>query len=241
MKPFLTAILLLLFFSTVLAHGVSDADKHMIVGGGLIEYLWLGAKHMITGYDHLLFLLGVVFFLDTAKDIIKFVTAFTIGHSITLIFATFMSITASHHMVDAIIALTVVYKGFDNLDGFKRLLNINAPNLLLLVFIFGLIHGFGLSTRLQELSLEHEGLLLKIISFNVGVEMGQMAALAIMLPVLAALRNRNFFPTFSRAANIGLIFAGFFLFALQIYDYVDHRQQHALEHAQQEQLHNPPE
>lgn len=208
--------LLMTASTAVFAHGVAEQDKHRMIEGGLMDYLILGAKHMMTGYDHLLFLFGVIFFLTKFKDIVKFVTAFTIGHSITLIFATFLGITANEYLVDAVIALTVIYKGFDNIEGFRRYLKINAPNLMIMVFIFGLIHGFGLSTRLQQLPLGTDGLLAKIISFNVGVELGQIAALAVMAIVLAGWRKTSSFAKFSRAANILLMVAGFCLLAYQI-------------------------
>ncbi len=171
---------------------------------------------MITGYDHLLFLLGVVFFLDKFRDITKFITMFTVGHSITLIFATFMGISANYYLIDAAIALTVVYKGFDNLGGFQKYLKMSSPNLMVLVFIFGLIHGFGLSTRLQQLPLGHDGLLLKILSFNLGVELGQIAALVVMLLFLKAWRGRPSFSRFSTVTNFGLVVAGLLLFIFQM-------------------------
>ena len=141
-KIFLPLILSGLIFS----HGISDSDKTEIIHGSLMDYLYLGAKHMITGYDHILFLIGVIFFLTRYLDIIKFVSAFTIGHSITLIFATLFKISANYYLIDAVIAFSVIYKGFENLDGFRKWLRKNPPNLILMVFIFGLIHGFGLST-----------------------------------------------------------------------------------------------
>lgn len=209
--------LLVTFGATLsFAHGVAEADKERMIDGGLLDYLMLGAKHMITGYDHLLFLFGVIFFLTKFKEIVLFVTAFTLGHSITLIFATFLGITANEYLVDAVIAVTVIYKGFDNIDGFKRFLKIRAPNLLVMVFIFGLIHGFGLSTRLQHLPLGNDGLLAKIISFNVGVELGQIVALAVMALLLAGWRKTPSFARFSRAANVLLMVAGFCLLAYQI-------------------------
>lgn len=201
------------------AHGISDADKESMVAGGLLDYVRLGASHMLTGYDHLLFLFGVVFFLDNFKDIVKFITAFTVGHSITLIFATFMKITANYYLIDAVIALTVAYKGFDNLNGFQKFLNMKSPNLVKLVFCFGLIHGFGLSTRLQQLPLGNSGLLLKIISFNVGVELGQVVALTAMVFLLARWRKRASFMQFSAASNFGLIVAGALLLLMQLHGY----------------------
>lgn len=216
---FLSFLFSFVFTSAALAHGVGEADKHRMIEGGIFDYLVLGAKHMITGYDHLLFLFGVIFFLTKFKDIIKFITAFTIGHSITLIFATFMGITANEYLVDAVIALTVIYKGFDNLDGFRRYLKMNSPNLIALVFIFGLIHGFGLSTRLQQLPLGNEDLLAKIISFNVGVEIGQIAALTIMAAILAGWRKSKSFGQFSIAANVGLMIAGAALLVFQLMNF----------------------
>ena len=111
---------------------MSEADKAKILDAGYMEYVELGASHMLTGYDHLLFLFGVIFFLNNFKDVVKFITVFTVGHSITLIFATFLGIKANYFLIDAVIALTVCYKGFDNLDGFKKYLDVKAPNLCLL-------------------------------------------------------------------------------------------------------------
>jgi hypothetical protein len=201
------------------AHGISDADRAAMLSGGYARYIGLGASHMLTGYDHLLFLLGVMFFLTKFKDIVKFITAFTLGHCITLIGATFMKISMNYFMIDALIALTVVYKGFDNLGGFKRYLNMKSPNLLTLVFVFGLIHGFGLSTRLQQIPLGDDafGLFVRIISFNVGVELGQIAALSVMLVVLAGWRKTPSFARFSGAANGGLVICGILLFLMQIH------------------------
>jgi hypothetical protein len=210
---------LLLTYSDVFAHGMSEADKQAMLDGGYFQFVGLGASHMVTGYDHLLFLFGVIFFLTKFRDIVKFVTAFTIGHSITLIFATFMGITVNYFLIDAVIALTVIYKGFDNVDGFRKYLNMNSPNLVSLVFIFGLIHGFGLSTRLQQLPLGNEGLLLKIISFNVGVELGQVVALTFMLALLSFWRKRDSFVQFSTVSNVGLIFLGALLFLMQMHGY----------------------
>ena len=155
---------------------------------------------MITGYDHILFLIGVIFFLTRFSDIVKFVTAFTIGHSITLIIATLFKITANYYLIDAVIAFSVIYKGFENLDGFKKWLSINPPNLVLMVFLFGLIHGFGLSTRLQQISLGGNNLIYSILSFNVGVELGQIAALTIVFPFLLLMRGK-FFEKISKLTN----------------------------------------
>lgn len=213
---------LVAFMSTsqwLYAHGISDADKQSMIEGNYLKYIELGATHMLTGYDHLLFLFGVIFFLSKFKDIVKFISAFTLGHCITLISATFMGVSANYFLVDAVIALTVIYKGFDNIDGFQKYLKMKSPNLIILVFGFGLIHGFGLSTRLQQLPLGNTGLLLKIISFNVGVEVGQILALTAMLVILAAWRRTESFKRFSSASNVGLIVAGFLLFLMQMHGY----------------------
>jgi hypothetical protein len=208
-----------------LAHGISEADKQSMLDGGYIRYIGLGAKHMLTGYDHLLFLFGVVFFLSTFKDIAKFVTVFTVGHCITLIFATYYKITWNYYLVDAIIAISVIYKGFDNNGGFQRVFDMKSPNLLAAVFGFGLLHGFGLSTRLQQLPLgdDSTAMLLRILSFNVGVEIGQIAALTVMVGLLAFWRHLPSFKRFSFAANLGLIYAGVYLLFTQLHGYQHHK------------------
>jgi hypothetical protein len=203
------------------AHGISEADKQSMLDGGYIQYIWLGASHMLTGYDHLLFLLGVVFFLSTFKDILKFVTVFTLGHCLTLICATYFKITWNFWLVDAIIAVSVIYKGFDNNGGFQRHFNMASPNLLKMVFAFGLLHGFGLSTRLQQLPLGDDPahMILRILSFNAGVELGQIAALTVMVGALALWRKTPSFERFSYAANLGLILAGLYLLFVQLHGY----------------------
>ncbi len=179
----LVSFSLLLFVQLAYSHGMSEADKQAIVEGGNLQFIWLGATHMLTGYDHLLFVFGIVFFLTTVLDVVKYITVFTIGHSITLITATLMGITANYYLVDAIIAISVCYIGYENLGGFKQYFK-KPPNLLLVIFLFGFIHGFGLSTRLQELPLGEEGIVLKILSFNLGIELGQISALCIMVALL---------------------------------------------------------
>ena len=218
---FVLPLFLLAATQVVQAHGISDADKAAMLEGGYARYIGLGASHMLTGYDHLLFLFGVMFFLTKFKDIAKFITAFTLGHCITLIGATFMGISMNYFIIDALIALTVIYKGFDNLDGFQKCLNMKSPNLLKLVFVFGLIHGFGLSTRLQQLPLGDDGfrLLMRILSFNVGVEVGQIAALSVMLVVLAGWRKSTSFARFSGVANVGLVIGSTLLFLMQMHGF----------------------
>jgi HupE / UreJ protein len=205
------------------AHGLSDEAKRAMIEGGYLQYIMLGAEHMITGYDHLLFLFGVIFFLTNFKDIIKFISVFTLGHSITLIFATFMGITANYWLIDAVIAISVCYKGFDNNKGFQNYFGMkSAPNILFMVFLFGLIHGFGLSTRLQQLPLGDKGfeMFMRIISFNVGVEFGQIAALVVMLLLLSGVRKTQGFLRFAKVANDGLILAGFMLLLMQLHGYL---------------------
>jgi hypothetical protein len=221
MKYLAIILLNLIPASSAFAHGMSEEDKRIILDAGYLEYLMLGAKHMVTGYDHLLFLFGVIFFLTKFKDILLFISAFTLGHCITLIFATLLRIEANYFLIDAVIALTVVYKGFDNLDGFRKYLGVQSPNLVGMVFAFGLIHGFGLSTRLQQLPLGESGsgLVLRILSFNLGVEVGQILALSVMLFLLSGWRKTESFKTFGKAANVGLMALGALLLLMQLHGY----------------------
>ena len=207
--------------SQALAHDVSDVARERMQNGGILDYIWTGAEHMLTGYDHLLFLLGVMFFLTRFIDIFKFVTAFTLGHTLTLVFATYGGISADHYLIDAVIAATVMYKGFENLDGFQRWIGIAAPSLLVMVFSFGLIHGFGLSARLQDLTMaEESGLLSKILFFNLCVELGQIAALVVMGVVIRAWRQTMVWEPLTRIANGALVFCGFLLLLFQLHGYL---------------------
>ena len=215
----LPVLLFILCPILLLAHGVSDADQEILSNGGLGAYIWVGAKHMVTGYDHLLFLTGVIFYLSGFKDIVRFITAFTIGHSITLISATYLGIKADEHLIDAVIALSVLYKGFENLGGFEKWLNVKSPNLLAMVFLFGLIHGFGLSTRLQSFDLGADQFLAKIICFNVGVELGQILALIPIVFIITRWQSQKSYQSFYKAVNTYLIIAGIFLFIYQMYGY----------------------
>ena len=203
--------------SFLFSHGVSESTVSAMADASLMDYLYFGAEHMVTGYDHILFLIGVLFFLTNYFDIFKFITAFTIAHCITLIFATFLGITANAYLIDAVIAFSVIYKGFENLNGFKKYFSINPPNLIFMVFMFGLIHGFGLSTKLQEIASEHDInlSLSQILSFNVGVELGQIVVLLIIFPLLSMVRGK-FFDKISKLSNWGLIAAGIFLLCFQL-------------------------
>lgn len=215
------ALISLLLSAQALGHDVSAVARERMQNGGVLDYIWTGAEHMLTGYDHLLFLLGVMFFLTRFRDILKFVTAFTLGHTITLVFATYAGITADHYLIDAVIAATVMYKGFENLDGFRRWLACSAPPLLVMVFSFGLIHGFGLSARLQDLTLgSEEGLLAKILYFNLGVELGQIAALLVMAVVIRAWQQTIVWEPITRITNGALVFFGFLLLLFQLHGYV---------------------
>ena len=232
-------LLLLTLPMLAAAHGISEGNRLHLLDGGYLRYIALGASHMLTGYDHLLFLFGVVFFLTTFKDVAKFVTAFTVGHCITLIIATFYQITWNFYLVDAIIAISVIYKGFDNNGGFQRHFNMASPNLLGAVFGFGLLHGFGLSTRLQQLPLGDDAtvLLWRILSFNLGVEVGQIAALMGMIALLAAWRRRPSFKQFSVIANVALMAAGTYLLFTQLHAYQHDSHRYSIAFPAQEHRH----
>jgi len=219
-----SAAALLLASGLALAHGMPPEDIARLEQGGNLAYVWLGAKHMVTGYDHLLFIFGVVFFLTRAIDVVKFITVFTIGHSITLTFGTLLGIHVNYWLIDAVISLSVIYKGLENLDGFRRWLGFGTPNLLYAVFAFGLIHGLGLATRLQQAPLPEEGLVARILSFNAGVELGQVAALLVMVGMLALWRHRPSFALFSQLANKSLVAVGVLLLLFQLHGYVHNSQ-----------------
>ena len=215
----LLAIVTFLFIGQVFGHGMSEAEKQTIIEGGNLRYIWIGASHMLSGYDHLALVFGIIFFLTRFDEIVKCITAFTIGHSITLIYATFNAIQVNYFLIDAVIALSVCYIAFHNLEGFKQWLNIKAPNMMLMILSLGLIHGLGLSTRLQQLPLSEDDLLMNIISFNIGIEFGQISALAVMLFLINAFRKGRNFKSFSKAANSFLIVAGGYLFLMQMHGY----------------------
>ncbi len=220
-RPLLIVFIVLLLLSgDAFSHGFHQFTDASIFDGGNSTFLWLGTTHMLTGYDHLLFVFGIIFFLTSFAEIVKYITAFTLGHSATLIYATFAGIQLNYFLIDAIIGLSVVYIAFANLDGFRKYLNISPPNLFVMITFLGMIHGFGLSTRLQELPLNKEHLLGNIIFFNVGIELGQVVALTVMLAVLMGWRKSKFFATFSLASNYVLIFLGVSLFMMQMYGFL---------------------
>jgi hypothetical protein len=203
------------------AHDVSRRDASFVQsnqGTAVAAFMYLGAKHMVTGYDHLAFLVGVIFFLYRLKDVVQYVSLFTLGHSITLLAGVLGNIHANSYVVDAIIGFSVVYKAFDNMDGFKRFLGFE-PNTRLAVLVFGLFHGFGLATKLQQLDLSKNGLVTNIVSFNVGVEIGQVLALTAVLIVLSYWRTRSGFLRHAFATNTVLMTVGFVLTGYQIAGY----------------------
>lgn len=220
---FLVVILIgvLIFPNAAIAHNVSKRDASFVQsnhGAAIFPFMYLGAKHMVTGYDHLAFLVGVIFFLYRLKDVVAYVSLFTVGHSVTLLAGVLGGIHANSYIVDAIIGFSVVYKAFDNMGGFKRLLGFE-PNTKLAVLIFGLFHGFGLATKLQELDLSKNGLVTNIVSFNVGVEIGQVLALTAVLIALSFWRTRNSFLRDAFATNTALMAVGFVLTGYQIAGY----------------------
>jgi hypothetical protein len=203
------------------AHGVSSKDGRFLQsvdGAAVAPLMYLGAKHMVTGYDHLLFLVGVIFFLYRVKDILLYVSLFTIGHSITLLAGAIGGIRADPHIVDAIIGLSIVYKGFENLGGFRALLGWQ-PDTRAAVLVFGLVHGFGLATKLQEFALSKNGLVANIVSFNVGVEIGQMLALTAVLLALTCWRARPSYLRHAYATNALLMAGGFGFIGYQMTGY----------------------
>ena len=211
----------LLFPTGASAHNVSKRDASFVQssqGAAIAPFVYLGAKHMVTGYDHLAFLFGVIFFLYRLKDVVTYVSLFTLGHSITLLVGVLGGIHANSYVVDAIIGFSVVYKAFDNMDGFRRFLGFE-PNTKLAVLIFGLFHGFGLATKLQELDLAKNGLVTNIVSFNVGVEIGQVLALTAVLIALSFWRTHGGFLRHAFATNATLMAAGFMLTGYQIAGY----------------------
>ena len=217
----LAALLTLVLVPDVLAHGVSGKDAlflQSIQGPAIGPLMYLGAKHMVTGYDHLAFLVGVIFFLYRLKDIVLYVSLFTIGHSLTLLAGVLAGVRANPYLIDAIIGFSVVYKAFDNIDGFKRFLGFQ-PNARAAVLIFGLFHGFGLATKLQDFALSANGLVANIVSFNIGVEIGQVIALTFVVIALGYWRTRPGFSKYALATNGVLMMCGFLLVGYQLSGY----------------------
>ena len=203
------------------AHGVSGKDAvflQSIDGAAIGPLMYLGAKHMVTGYDHLLFLVGVIFFLYRLKDVLLYVSLFTIGHSLTLLGGVLGGIHANAFLIDAVIGFSVVYKAFENMDGFRKVFGFQ-PDTRAAVLIFGLFHGFGLATKLQEFTLPKTGLVANIVSFNIGVEMGQGLALTFILIALTFWRTRSGFLHHAFATNAIVMACGFLLVGYQLSGY----------------------
>ena len=203
------------------AHGVSGKDAVFLQGlegRAIIPLMYLGAKHMVTGYDHLLFLVGVIFFLYRLKDVLLYVSLFTIGHSLTLLGGVLGGIHANSYLIDAVIGFSVVYKAFENMDGFRKVFGFQ-PDTRAAVLIFGLFHGFGLATKLQDFQLSPNGLVANIVSFNIGVEMGQGLALTFILIALTYWRTRSGFFHHAFATNAIVMACGFLLIGYQLSGY----------------------
>ncbi len=196
----------------VMAHGVAGQDAAFLrqnAGHDIAVFIYLGAKHMVTGYDHLLFLFGVIFFLYKLRDVAVYVTLFAVGHSITLLTGVIFDFGINSYFIDAIIGFSIVYKAWDNLGGFSRYRF--APNTQWAVFGFGLCHGLGLASKLQAIALAKQGLVINMIAFNVGVELGQLFALVFMLLLITLWRRTQSFERYALATNVLLMFLGFLL------------------------------
>jgi hypothetical protein len=204
------------------AHNIGGTDAAFVAatrGPDPVPFMYLGAKHMVTGYDHLLFLVEVIFFLFRLRQVALYVSLFSLGHSITLLTGVFLGIRADPHLVDAAIGLSVAYKAFENLGGFKTLFGVQ-PDSRAAVLGFGLVHGFGLAIKLQALNLKPAGLLINLLAFNVGVEIGQILALSLILVAMTAWRRSPLFERTAAGANILLMTAGFVLAGQQVAGYI---------------------
>ena len=218
----LLGLMLACIGQALLAHGVNENDRAFIEGASgvnIIPYMYLGAKHMVTGYDHLLFLAGVIFFLYRLKQVGTYVTLFAIGHSTTLLLGVILDLRANPFLIDAIIGLSVVYKAIDNLDGFRTWFGV-SPNPKAAVLIFGFFHGFGLATKLQDLTLSKDGMIPNLLAFNIGVEIGQFIALTFILLAMTFWRRTDTFRRSAVLANAALMTAGFVLVGYQLTGYL---------------------
>lgn len=215
-------VLATLIPAVALGHTIEGSDANFVQaidGPAVGPFIYLGAKHMVTGYDHLLFLVGVIFFLYRPKHVVEYVTLFALGHSITLLLGVLADIRVNAYLIDAIIGLSIVYKAFENIDGFKRVFGIE-PNTRAAVFIFGLFHGLGLATKLQEFTLSSNGLVTNIISFNVGVEIGQILALSAVFIALSIWRSKQSYLRHAFVTNTVLMTGGFLLAGYQVSAYM---------------------
>jgi len=207
--------------ATAYAHGVAEGDKgyiQEITGVHLVPFMYLGAKHMFTGYDHILFLLAVIFFLYKLKDIGIYVSLFALGHSTTMLLGVYFGTSISGYLIDAIIGLSVAYKALDNLGAFQRWFGVQ-PNTKVATLVFGFFHGFGLATKIQDYEVSKDGLFANLIAFNVGVEIGQLLALAAILIVMGYWRRTGSFLRHAYTANVAILTAGFVLIGYQLTGY----------------------
>ncbi|MEO8465808.1 MAG: HupE/UreJ family protein [Gammaproteobacteria bacterium] len=215
---FVSALLVSAFAQS---HGIAGDDQAFLLrvtGAHIGPYVYLGAKHMVTGYDHLLFLAGVIFFLYRLKDVAVYVTLFAIGHSTTLLLGVLASWHVNAYLVDTVIGLSVVYKAFENLGGFRQLGFV--PNTKGAVLFFGFFHGLGLATKLQDLALSPDGLVTNMVSFNVGVEIGQLLVLSVILIAFNVWRRSGGFFRHAFTSNVLLMAAGFVLAGYQLTGYL---------------------
>lgn len=216
-----TILLYFTLMASAHAHGIAAGDKGYIseiTGVHFLAFMYLGAKHMFTGYDHILFLFGVIFFLYKLKDIGLYVSLFAIGHSSTMLLGVFTGVTINGYLIDAIIGLSVVYKALDNVGAFQRWFGVQ-PNTKVATLVFGLFHGFGLATKIQEYEISTDGLFANMIGFNIGVEIGQLLALATILIGMSYWRRTTSFVRHAYTANIAMMSAGFMLVGYQLTGY----------------------
>lgn len=225
MRLFLLALIVcgagVLSATDALAHAVTQGDKGYIqevTGVHLFPFLYLGAKHMVTGYDHILFLLGVVFFLYRMKDIAIYVSLFALGHSVTMLAGVFFDFGINSYLIDAIIGFSIVYKALDNLGAYQRWFRFQ-PNTKAAVLIFGFCHGFGLASKIIEYDISPDGLVQNLLAFNVGVEIGQLLALAAILILMGFWRRQDSFLKQAYTANVIMMTAGFLLVGYQLAGY----------------------
>ena len=219
-NPILFFLLIPVF---LIAHGMPTGDQgyiQKINGGNFVPFMYLGAKHMVTGYDHLLFLVGVIFFLYRLNDIAIYVSLFALGHSSTLLLGVFANIHINAFIIDAIIGLSVVYKALDNLGIFHQWFGVQ-PNTKISTLIFGLFHGFGLAAKIIEFEMDSNGLFTNLISFNIGVEIGQLLALSAILILISYWRKKPSFLIYAYSTNIVLMTLGFILTGYQLFGYFD--------------------
>ncbi|MDO9569774.1 MAG: HupE/UreJ family protein [Hydrogenophaga sp.] len=219
----LSAFVICLFLSSteVFAHAVTEGDKgyiQEISGVNLLPFMYLGAKHMMTGYDHILFLFGVIFFLYRLQHIAIYVSLFALGHSTTMILGVYLNVGINSYLIDAIIGLSVVYKALDNIGAFQRWLGFQ-PNTKAATLVFGLFHGFGLATKIIEYEISPNGLVPNLLAFNVGVEIGQLLALAVILIGMSYWRRTRSFSRHAYTANVAMMSAGFILVGMQLTGY----------------------